>query len=450
MVLQRIVDNLFQLAALVVLIAASGLLSASETALFSLTRQQLAHFRQSPRLGAQLVLRLREDPASLLATILLGNTTVNILLFSILAVTAGALAGGSALWTPVVGLSGFLVVVVFAEILPKLVALVLSVALAPIVALPLRLLEIVTAPLRWVMTHVLVEPLVRIAAPTHAPGPNIRPEELQELVNVSQATGLIDGRENTMLHQLMELTHCRVGHLMVPRVDVVAFDLDGDPASLPALIQSSRLLKIPVYRGNIDQVFGLLDTKAFLLHPGRPVEEMIRPVHFIPEQASVEALLQHYRSTGSQLAMVVDEYGGLAGVVAMEDVVEEIVGELYAPDEVSAHPPLERVDDRTFLVDAGVDLDDFASAFHLKVEASRYHTVGGLIASELDRIPTTGDTVCLGDARLTVVSMRRRRILRARLDLSAPAEDNPDLSRLLEGRGLDRMDAFASPAGQKR
>ncbi|HUN81279.1 MAG TPA: transporter associated domain-containing protein, partial [Phycisphaerae bacterium] len=148
-------------------------------------------------------------------------------------------------------------------------------------------------------------------------------------------------------------------------------------------------------------------------------------------QASVEALLQHFRGTASQMALVVDEYGGLAGVVAMEDVVEEIVGELYAPDEPHQTGPIRRMDEKTFMVDADLDVDDFCRAFQLTLEESRFNTVGGLIAAELNRVPGRGDHISVGAATLTVVSMRRRRVLKARLELPEPPEETADLERLL-------------------
>jgi putative hemolysin len=229
----------------------------------------------------------------------------------------------------------------------------------------------------------------------------------------------------------MELADRRVSELMVPRVDVVAFDLSRDKSELIGLIKDSRLLRIPVYEGDIDKVKGVILSKDFLLNPDRSPARLIRPVRFIPEQASVEALLELFRWTGSKLALVVDEYGGIAGIVALEDIVEAIVGEIHAPDEPDALPELQQVDDTTFIVDAGLDVDDFCRAFNLPIEESRIHTVAGLMSEKLDRFPKQGDQLTLGHARLTVVSLKDHRILRIRLALERPAEDTPELRRLL-------------------
>lgn len=431
MILERLLDSLPHLAALCVLTCVSGLISASETALFSLTRQQLGRFRQSPRRAEQLVLRLREDPDGLLSTVLLANISVNILLYSFLAVTVSRIAEASAGWALVFGVVGFSMVLLGAEILPKMVAFAASERLAPLAAVPIRLLQTVSRPVRWILGVLLIEPLTRILAGGRQADPAVRAEELQQLVNICQKQGLIDERENVLLHGLMELADRRVSELMVPRVDVVAFDLSRDKSELIGLIKDNRLLRIPVYEGDIDKVKGVILSKDFLLNPDRSPARLIRPVRFIPEQASVEALLELFRRTGSKLALVVDEYGGIAGIVALEDIVEAIVGELHAPDEPDALPELQQIDDTTYIVDAGLDVDDFCRVFNLPIEESRIHTVAGLMSEKLDRLPEQGDQLTLGHARLTVISLKDHRILRIRLSLERPAEDTPELRRLL-------------------
>ncbi len=204
--LQRFVDSVPHLLAMALLIAMSGLISASETAIFALSRHQLNRLRQSSHATAQLLLRLRENPRSLLSTILLSNITINTLLYSMLAVTVANLGGGSPFWTSVFGAIGFVIVLTVAEIAPKLIALSTCERLAPMASPPIRLLEIATLPIRWVLETAIVEPLSRvICGPeggeggTQAAPSDIRAEELQRLVRLSQMEGLIDERENAFL-----------------------------------------------------------------------------------------------------------------------------------------------------------------------------------------------------------------------------------------------------------
>jgi putative hemolysin len=382
----------------------------------------------------QLVLQLREKPRALLSTILLSNIAVNTLLYSILAVTAAKLAGGSPLWTTAFGIIGFAIVLACGEIGPKLIALGASERLAPLVAAPVRLLEAVTLPIRWLLEGSIVEPLTRLicgsgpgrAAGSHG-GTNIRAEDLQQLVRIGQMEGLIDERENAFLDRVMNLSDLRVSALMIPRVDVIAFNLAHDKSELLEIIKSSRLLRIPAYDGNIDNIKGVIRARDFLLNPETPLKQLIHPARFIPEQAGVEALLQHFRSTGSKSALVVDEYGGIAGIVAMEDVVEAIVGEFYTPGEASVPPNIHRINDTTFLVDGQLQVEEFRRAFDLPIEETRVNTVAGLIAETLDRIPQRGDQVVIGQAMLAVIAMKDRRIVRVRLTLEQPPRRTPEL-----------------------
>jgi len=446
MIPETFLPQLPQIVALCVLTSLSGLISASETALFTLTRQQLNRFRNSDRTAAQIVLRLRENPSDLLSTVLLANIAVNILLYSMLGILVARLAQGSTLWTALLGAAGFVLVLFCAEIIRKLVAFSMAERFAPAAGWGLRVLEIATAPIRRVLTVAIVEPLTRVLSPT-APPPAVTLDELQQLISISKRKGLIDARENVLLHQLMELSDLRAGALMTPRVDVVAFDLSGNPSDLHQLIRRHRLLRIPVYKGNIDNIRGVIMVKEFLLHPHKPLAELVRPIRFIPEQARVEALLRHFRQTRTQLALVVDEYGGLAGIVALEDVVEAIVGELRDPDE-HATPQLQRLDDTTYIADAGLDVNDFRRAFELSAVETRVNTVAGLIADRLDHLPHPGEVVRVEHTELTVLGMQRRRVLRVRVKLDRPLGDNPDLAVLIDqSRAPDSQAADPAEGG---
>ena len=435
MTLSLVVDNLERLIALACLVAFSGMISASETALFALTRQQLARFRQSSRRSARTVLRLREDPRGLLSTVLLANIAVNILLYSMLAVTVQKLSGGSTAWTAGLGMAGFVIALVGAEIAPKLFALSAAEWLAPLVAEPVRVIKIATAFIRWTLERSFVEPLTRLVSGTADLKSAVGAEELQELVSIGRKEGLINDDENAMLHRVMELAAVRVSALMVPRVDVVAFNLAHDKNELVDLIRRHRLSRIPVFEETIDDIRGIIPAKEFLLNRDRPIREMIQNVHFVPEQASVEALLEQFRTRHLQLAFVVDVYGGFAGIVTLEDVAEAVVGEIHAPDKVPARPRATRMDARTYAIDGSVDAADFCHAFGLAAAESRAQTLGGMITEELGHLPAVGDTVSIGDIRVTVLSTQSHRVVQARLVANREIEPHPDLDRLLDQSG---------------
>lgn len=427
--LEVLIDNIPRLIVIVGLTALSGVISASETALFSLSRQQLNRLRHAKTRSAAIVISLRENPTELLSTVLLCNIAVNILLYSILGIMVGRLSDVSAAGATAVGVFGFFAVLFGAEIVPKLVAFSFCEVLSLLLAGPLRVMEIATSPIRWGLSRVFVEPLTKILSPTRTK--TVQTDDLQKLLDISQRQGLIDDRESHILHQLMDLSSLRVSSVMTPRVDVVAFDINQPVDGLKKLIRKHRLLRIPVFREDVDNIIGIVSAKQLFLQSDKPIESMVRPVRYIPEQATCEAVLRHFRQTNTQVALVVDEYGGLAGLVAMEDLVETIVGDLRSPDERSDLPTLRRVDETTYIADANLDVHDFCRAFELPEVETRIHTLGGLIAQELDRLPMTGDVVRIVHARLTVVHMRNRRIMRVRISLDEPIAETPDLNVLL-------------------
>lgn len=428
-----LIENIPRILFLCGLTVLSGVISASETALFSLTRQQINRFRHGKTRSAAIIIALRENPTELLSTVLLCNIAVNILLYSMLGVTVARFAEVSTAGATIIGILGFFAVLFGAEIVPKLVAFSWCEGLSLFLAGPLRVMELATSPVRWGLSRAFVEPLTRILSPTRSK--SVQTDDLQKLLDISQRQGLIDDRESHLLHQLMELSSLRISSVMTPRVDVIAFDLNQPVEVLKSLIRKHRLLRIPVYRDDVDNIVGIVSAKQLFLHSDRPIDTMIRPVHYIPEQATCEAVLRHFRHTNTQVALVVDEYGGLAGLVAMEDLVESIVGDLRSPDERADLPALRRIDDSTYMADANLDVHDFCRAFELPEVETRIHTLGGLVAQELDRLPMTGDEVRLFHARMTVVHMRNRRIIRVRVSLDEPIAETPDLSVLLAQSG---------------
>lgn len=428
---ERFAENLPHIAAILILVACSGAISASETALFALTPRQLADRAAAAQIGWRIVLALRREPRALLSTVLLTNTAINILLYSVLGVTVFRISQGSPLWTTALGIGGFVFAVFFAEILPKQAALALAARVAPRVALPLRVLQTITGPVRWLLENFFVEPLTRLLAGTAERGPSLSPEEIQDVVSVWKSEGRIDDREYSIIHHVVGLARTRVSALMVPRVDFVAFDLADPPEKLARLFVNSRLLRLPVFEGNIDHVVGIIHAREFFHNREKRLRDLIRPVHFVPEQANVESLLNHFRRTGTQIAVAVDEYGGLAGVIALEDVLEAIVGDIAVPDEPLAGPPLVRISETEYLADARMNVEVFRRAFDLPPEETRVDRLGGFVAERLGKLPAPGDEVRFELLRLRVESVRRRRVLSVRVLLDAPMAPNPDLHILL-------------------
>jgi len=407
---------------LVVLLAASAFFSGAETTLFALSRHELHRFRHSRRAGERLVATLMAEPRQLLLTLMIGNVTINMFIFATsLSVFQQAL--GAEHWlAPILGMISPVLVTLLGEILPKGTAIDLRTTLAPHIARPVRFCQLVLTPVAFLLNVLLVTPATRLLVGGHPREEEVTVEELRQLLAMSQRRRVIDADENAMLSGVVQLNQMRVRDIVTPRVDIVAFDIEDPPAELARLFRESRRSKIPVYRKQLDHLVGVIYAREFFLAPDQPLSRHIRPIRFVPELITLMQLLEHFRRTATAFAAVVDEYGGLVGLVTIEDVAEQIVGELSLPDEADELPEYEQLDERTYRVSGRINLREWAEMFHIRRFDERVSTLAGLFIAELGRLPEVGDQITLANVRLTVESLRGRRIEWIRVELLEPEQ----------------------------
>jgi CBS domain containing-hemolysin-like protein len=410
--------HLWQGLGLLVLLACSAFASGSETALFSLSRGQLyrlAHQGAAGRLAAALM----KTPRRTLNALLMLNMLVNVAYAGTSALLVVRMEqAGFAHWSlAAAAVAALLVLILAGEVVPKIVAFAMEGRWAVWAAPVLTVVEKVLRPLLWVLDRAIVTPLTLLIAPRAAYQPEITAEELGALLDLSAKQGLIDRDANELLQEIVELTDLRVGDIMVPRVDVVAYDVDDPPAGLIGLLARTRLRKIPVYRGDIDHVLGVIQGKRLLLEPGRPLEQLVVKAPFVPESANVERLLVQFRVTRTQLAIVVDEFGGMAGLVSLQDVLEEIVGDLPDPRDRQQEAAVQRLGAGRYLVEGDLAIHDWADLFGIDLSGRRISTVGGFVVSLLGHIPRVGEQAAYRNLRFTVHAMRGRRVSQLLLEL---------------------------------
>jgi putative hemolysin len=416
---------LLTLGVILVLVALAAAFACSETVLFSLSPLQIQNAAASNIPLRRLAAQLMRAPRRTLMVILLGNTAVNVLIFATLYLTFRHMEWlGSA--GPVLSavLSIFLVVVA-GEVVPKVVGVSAAERLAPLAAGGLRFVSLVLGPLARAIEWALVLPTERVlwgarwAEPTtHA----LSTSELKALLDLSRRRGVIDPTEDVLLREVVDLHELRVRDVMVPRVEVIAYDVNGSPAGLRELMRTTRRKKVPVYQGTVDNIIGLVYAKVLFLSPDRPLRELVQPVVFIPEIVTCEQLLVHFRKTRAQLAITVDEYGGMAGLVTLEDVLEQIVGEIRGPDEQPSEPEIVRRSETEYEISGTLGVHYWAQTFGMPRLAERVATVGGLVTARLGRPARVGDRVRLANIELEVLQARPRRVDRLRVRLLGESE----------------------------
>lgn len=413
-------------ALMLVLLALSGAFSGSETVLFSLSRVQLERAAASHNPFRRLAAGLMQRPKQTLLTILIANTTVNVLLFATSYVTFLGLAARAGAWvTPVAGAASILLVVVGGEVVPKVLAVRLAEPLAPLAATLVHGVGFVAGPLgRWI-DLLVAEPFTRIVLGgrrrRHTEA-DLSGAELKALLELSRRSGALRAIEDTFLRQVVDLSTTRVADVMVPRVEMDAYDVDAPADVLRELIRRTRHKKIPVYERAPDNIIGLVYAKVLFLNPDTPLRQLVQPIRFVPALATCEHLLAHFRQTRTQLAIAVDEYGGVAGLVTLEDVLEQIVGELHDPEEQPDEPEIRARPDGTYDISGQLGVQYWIETFGLPQQTERVATLGGLVMARLGRAARVGDVVVLGNVELEVTRVQRWRIERLQLRLRAPVK----------------------------
>lgn len=415
--------------ALGVLLILSGSFSGSEAVLFSLTPAQLEANEKSGNPIRRATAALLRRPKQTLTAILIGNTAVNVLLYANSFVLFDTLAQQYGKWiTPLSAVFSILVVIVFGEVLPKTLAVSVPQRLAPVAGGLIHFAGFVLNPLARMMEVAVIKPIERLFfghdSKKSEPRRRLSPRELKALLEMSRERRTINRKEDEFARQVIDLGRMYVRDVMVPRVDVVAYDVNADTAGLRELMRESRTRKVPVYDQYIDQVVGVVYAKMlFLAAEDVALRDVMQPVMFVPEQILVEQLLHHFRTTKTQFAVVVDEYGGTAGVVTLEDILEEIVGEIQTEDEEEL-PEIEKIDESTYEIAGGLSLHYWSEIFELPKTAAHIATVGGLVISELGRTPEPGESIEIYNVTLTVLRTNRHRIERVRVELAADAAND--------------------------
>lgn len=409
------------------LLVLSGTFSGSEAVLFSLSPVQVQRAALSSNPLRRLVATCMARPKRTLMTILLANIAINVLLFSVTYVLSARLAAQFGDWIPpVAGVASVILVVVFGEVLPKVLGAGAAERLAPIPATVITLVRYPLAPLAGLINMLMVVPVERIIfaeRPDHHDQPHtVTADELKTLLQMNRRQGLLNPTEDMMLREVINLGYVRVRDVMVPRVEVIAYDVNKGAAGLRELMRTSRLKKVPVFDQHVDQIVGLIYAKVLFFNPEKPLRQLVSPVHFVPELITGEQLLHHFRNTRSQLAIAVDEFGGMAGLVTLEDLLESIVGEIYEPDEATEDPEILQLSDTEYEISGSLSMLYWAELFGDPAVPERVATVGGLVAARLRRPARIGDRVQLANVELRVTRLQHRRIVRLHVRLLSPEE----------------------------
>jgi CBS domain containing-hemolysin-like protein len=403
-------------AIIAVLLGLSAVFSGSETAIFSLSRIQVKRIKDRKPERGKVVERLLNSPRRTLNIILTGNMLVNVTASALLTVAMVRMLGGKGVGVAV-GAMTFLVLI-FGEVTPKSFAIRNAESISSLVSKPLDIFGKITFPIRWILATVADVFISFFVGKKYTKKPFATEEELKTLVSIGEREGIVDKDEKHMIHAVFEFSHRHINEIMVPRVDIVAVNYNQDCKSLAETLKASRHSKLPVYIDNIDNIQGVIYTKQYLLDPKEDWRSFIRPVMMVPESKTIEDLLIEFRSKKQDIAIAVDEYGGTSGLVTVEDIIEEIVGEIV--DEYDREEePIRKIDDKTFRLMGDLTLNDLHEELGIDLETEEAETVGGFLMQKLGKIPRPGDTLAYKNLLFLVEDVRKNRIRRITMKRAA-------------------------------
>ncbi|HYA98939.1 MAG TPA: hemolysin family protein [Ktedonobacteraceae bacterium] len=420
-------EALLQLIILIISLILCAMASAAETALTSVSRIKLKNLVEEGDKKALEIENLIAKPNVFLSTILVVNSVAVIVASSMTTVLALRFFPnfGELIGTILISL----VVLIFCEITPKTTAVQNPVRWARILVNPVRLAAWLLHPL-IVTLSAITNTLIRLTgSQIKHRGPFVTEEELRLLVNVGEEEGVLEEEETDMIHSIFEFADTTVREVMIPRIDMITLESDATVDEAVDLALQGGFSRIPVYEETIDNIIGVLFTKDMLKqlregHNSSPIRELVRPAYFVPESKKLDDLLREIRQKRTHMAIVVDEYGSVAGLVTIEDLVEEIVGDIQ--DEYDREENLyEKVTQFEYIFNAKINIDDFNELMDTDLENEDYDTLGGFLLGQLDKIPVAGDTISFKNLTFTILTTRGLRITKVkveRTDTQAPSQ----------------------------
>ncbi|HXG77475.1 MAG TPA: hemolysin family protein [Gaiellaceae bacterium] len=423
----------------VLLVLGNAVFVAAEYALVTARRSRLEERAQRGGLGARTALRLMDDPVRFISTVQVGITVFSILLGAIGEPLLSGLMEPP-LSTTVSFLIAFAILtylsVVVGELVPKAVALQRAEPLAIVLAVPLDWLARLSHPLVWTLQK-SANGVLRLLRVKPAPAGMIAytREDIRHSVAAAEDVGELQEAEEEMLYKVFDFAAKEVAAVMVPRPQVVAISIEMPPEEALKAVVDSPYTRYPVYRGSLDDIVGILHVRDLFaaLHDfgiaSVKLESIVRPAFVVPETKDLAALLADFRREKQHMAIVVDEYGAVEGIVTLEDLLEEIVGEIEDEFDLP-DTSVERIDDRRIRIDGTYTIDDFNEEFGTSLEEEDYHTIAGLVFGALGRAPEVGDEVRVDGLKLSVLEVEGSRIQRLEVEFEETRADEPEAADL--------------------
>lgn len=405
-------SDAIQFLALIILICLSAFFSSAETSMTTVNKIRIQSLAEQGDKRAKILLTVIEDSGKLLSTILIGNNIVNISASSLATALTMRLFGNAAVSISTGILT--LLVLIFGEITPKTMASLYSEKMALSYARIIHLLMFLLTPVIFLINKLAKGVLTLLRVDDSVKGNTITEHELRTLVNVGHEEGVIEKEERQMIYNVFDFGDSQAQDVMVPRIDVSFADVNSSYEDLIGLFREEKHTRFPVYEETTDNIIGIVNVKDLLLTDQKDftLRKILRDAYFTYEYKKTSELLMEMKENSVSFAVVLDEYGATSGIITLEDLVEEIVGDIHDEYDVEEEDDLtEIIPGKEYLALGSARLDDLDEVLHLNIESDDYDSIGGYIIEQLDRFPEKGESVTTQSGiRLVVDKIERNRI----------------------------------------
>ncbi|MGL4739636.1 MAG: hemolysin family protein [Sarcina sp.] len=420
-----------QIVILIILIGLSAFFSSSETALTSVNKIKIRHMVEEGVKGAKLVEKLIDEPKVLLGAILIGNNIVNIGASSLATVLAATLVAGTKYEDTGIAIATgvmTILILIFGEITPKSLAQQNAEKMSIKVSKPIAFIVFIFRPFVWVFTKISTLFIRMLGGDPNKVEPFITEEELKTLVDVGNEEGVLEQDEKEMIFNVFEFGDRNAKDIMVQRVDIIAEDIETTYEELLEGIKEYQFSRIPIYEENIDNIVGILNTKDLILlstqeRKNFDIKKIMRKPHYTFEFKKITDLFNEMKKTRNHMSVVLDEYGGTVGIVTIEDLIEEIVGEIE--DEYDEHQEdIREVRENEYEVDGSTRLEDLSELPYVNVESEEFDSIGGFVIGILDRLPEHGEEITYENLKFVVEKLDKKRVKKVRIYVTEKSDED--------------------------
>lgn len=403
-------SSVSQIIALVFLVAMSAVFSSSETAITSVSKIKVRQLYQKDNKNAHLLKKLHDNMQTTISTILIGNNIVNIAASSIATILFTNIFHQNGALISTVVMTVF--VLIFGEVLPKTIAQYKNKSVALKFSRFIYFLTIVFKPIVKIL-NVLTRLIIKLFVGEDEDSSTLTEEELKTLVEVSEEEGVLKNQETEIMINALELKETLAVDIMTPRTSMASVDIEDAESDLKEIIKNITYSRIPVYEDNIDDIIGVLHIKELahkIIEDDRDfkVRDILKPAFYAYEYIPVVDLFKQMRTKNISISIIIDEYGGTSGIVTMEDILEELVGEI--DDEYDHEKEVTKLSDNEYLVDPEMRIDEVNERFDLDIQSDKFDSIGGFVIELLDRMPKSKDEVEFENLKFVVVNVDKRKI----------------------------------------